>query len=107
MRFGWTRRYVPPQTGLVFFLMIRRPPRSTLFPYTTLFRSTARCLVADAKSTALPLPMGCKGGVNALRGAAVCRTFNERHRAVTLILYTRAGCHLCDDAKAAPERVTL
>src|ERR1039458_10594462 len=25
---------------LLFFLMIRRPPRSTLFPYTTLFRST-------------------------------------------------------------------
>src|SRR3712207_8779534 len=25
-----------------FFLMIRRPPRSTLFPYTTLFRSTIR-----------------------------------------------------------------
>src|SRR3712207_8928259 len=26
---------------LFFFLMIRRPPRSTLFPYTTLFRSEA------------------------------------------------------------------
>src|SRR3712207_7652797 len=26
-------------TILFFFLMIRRPPRSTLFPYTTLFRS--------------------------------------------------------------------
>src|SRR2546426_4099569 len=26
---------------LFFFLMIRRPPRSTLFPYTTLFRSQA------------------------------------------------------------------
>src|SRR2546421_6261964 len=25
-----------------FFLMIRRPPRSTLFPYTTLFRSPSR-----------------------------------------------------------------
>src|SRR3712207_9436034 len=25
---------------MFFFLMIRRPPRSTLFPYTTLFRST-------------------------------------------------------------------
>src|SRR5258705_14001203 len=25
-----------------FFLMIRRPPRSTLFPYTTLFRSVVR-----------------------------------------------------------------
>src|SRR5256885_11865048 len=27
---------------LFFFLMIRRPPRSTLFPYTTLFRSHPR-----------------------------------------------------------------
>src|ERR1022692_1727926 len=27
------------QAALPFFLMIRRPPRSTLFPYTTLFRS--------------------------------------------------------------------
>src|SRR2546429_4377192 len=26
-----------------FFLMIRRPPRSTLFPYTTLFRSPGHC----------------------------------------------------------------
>src|SRR3712207_1456711 len=26
---------------MYFFLMIRRPPRSTLFPYTTLFRSNA------------------------------------------------------------------
>src|SRR2546430_7770074 len=26
----------------IFFLMIRRPPRSTLFPYTTLFRSAHR-----------------------------------------------------------------
>src|SRR5258708_36424570 len=26
---------------IFFFLMIRRPPRSTLFPYTTLFRSNA------------------------------------------------------------------
>src|SRR3712207_8123253 len=29
--------------GMFFFLMIRRPPRSTLFPYTTLFRSGAGC----------------------------------------------------------------
>src|SRR5690554_7618684 len=28
-----------PHLVLFFFLMIRRPPRSTLFPYTTLFRS--------------------------------------------------------------------
>src|SRR2546422_8956804 len=29
-------------TFFFFFLMIRRPPRSTLFPYTTLFRSLER-----------------------------------------------------------------
>src|SRR3712207_8625105 len=32
---------LPECVGLFFFLMIRRPPRSTLFPYTTLFRSVA------------------------------------------------------------------
>src|SRR5436309_6797099 len=30
----------PLLSSFFFFLMIRRPPRSTLFPYTTLFRST-------------------------------------------------------------------
>src|SRR5258708_26442232 len=34
-----------------FFLMIRRPPRSTLFPYTTLFRSLQRFV-------ALSFPLG-------------------------------------------------
>src|SRR3712207_7504663 len=33
----WVVRCVSP--AVLFFLMIRRPPRSTLFPYTTLFRS--------------------------------------------------------------------
>src|SRR5262249_61633153 len=32
-----TAHFLPPVP--LFFLMIRRPPRSTLFPYTTLFRS--------------------------------------------------------------------
>src|SRR5260370_13783351 len=36
-----------------FFLMIRRPPRSTLFPYTTLFRSSC-CLSVSATSIASP-----------------------------------------------------
>src|SRR5260370_15504066 len=41
----------PLRTALIqhqppfFFLMIRRPPRSTLFPYTTLFRSPDRRVV--------------------------------------------------------------
>src|SRR2546422_2849032 len=47
---------------LFFFLMIRRPPRSTLFPYTTLFRSAP---LAGSKnrgsrfnSVVLPAPLG-------------------------------------------------
>src|SRR2546430_4395052 len=41
-----------------FFLMIRRPPRSTLFPYTTLFRSEPHRLAAR------PLrPVGCRDRV--------------------------------------------
>src|SRR2546426_9293284 len=35
---------------LFFFLMIRRPPRSTLFPYTTLFRSPSSPLIDSTVS---------------------------------------------------------
>src|SRR3989449_3280831 len=46
---------------LFFFLMIRRPPRSTLFPYTTLFRSRMIVLFdLSAKYGALPLGTGNK-----------------------------------------------
>src|SRR3712207_8702231 len=41
---------------LIFFLMIRRPPRSTLFPYTTLFRSRTRKPVAAPCATAISAP---------------------------------------------------
>src|SRR3712207_7940566 len=34
-------------TAELFFLMIRRPPRSTLFPYTTLFRSVGEQRAQD------------------------------------------------------------
>src|ERR1039457_7517628 len=42
----------------VFFLMIRRPPRSTLFPYTTLFRSVLDSTAGGAPETAI-LAGGC------------------------------------------------
>src|SRR5258708_24877119 len=40
-----------------FFLMIRRPPRSTLFPYTTLFRSKLKPLCRLKKYTVLHLKL--------------------------------------------------
>src|SRR2546429_6466691 len=44
-----------------FFLMIRRPPRSTLFPYTTLFRSDPLGLSYGSTSvTSLPTFLGAQ-----------------------------------------------
>src|SRR6267143_164556 len=46
---------------LIFFLMIRRPPRSTLFPYTTLFRSRTTILRRSARTRALAYRTACSG----------------------------------------------
>src|SRR2546425_8722326 len=55
-----------------FFLMIRRPPRSTLFPYTTLFRSHS----AGATATA---PRSVRGdGQTGVRGTALPKAFTVR-----------------------------
>src|SRR2546430_9252297 len=51
---------------MFFFLMIRRPPRSTLFPYTTLFRSERRsCGVEE-----LPAQAARRAGAAVHRGRA-------------------------------------
>src|SRR5256885_4944794 len=45
--------------------MIRRPPRSTLFPYTTLFRSVAPvCLMISSLMTCTVLGVSTSGAVN-------------------------------------------
>src|SRR5690349_23425810 len=44
-----------------FFLMIRRPPRSTLFPYTTLFRSPGREAEKPAGKSLVPWHRGLPG----------------------------------------------
>src|SRR5438874_2961207 len=40
---------------MIFFLMTLRPPRSTLFPYTTLFRSCSSALPANPRRRVSPL----------------------------------------------------
>src|SRR5207248_9527275 len=66
---GCTAATIPAASPvlLLFFLMTRPPPRSTLFPYTTLFRSTSP--EAPARSGAR-LPVGEDGaaGVEPERG---------------------------------------
>src|SRR3989442_12539668 len=64
------RRLTHLASTFFFFLMIRRPPRSTLFPYTTLFRSLeaavrrlilARAAPDPARSLPRPLPLEGQG----------------------------------------------
>src|SRR3712207_6894729 len=57
-----------------FFLMIRRPPRSTLFPYTTLFRSgvTVQGLPAAAQTSPVQT---CQLGDLTLESGAVIPNF--------------------------------
>src|SRR3712207_6913784 len=50
--------------------MIRRPPRSTLFPYTTLFRSRRR-LVRRPDRLPFPLSRGLDAGAPGILGATV------------------------------------
>src|SRR5947199_8546071 len=58
-------------TSFVFFLMLRRPPSSTLFPYTTLFRSNTSICAYKKGHTYVQLAATPKS----LRSAA-CSNFN-------------------------------
>src|SRR5438874_5042259 len=51
-----------PSGTFFFFLMLRRPPRSTLFPYTTLFRSYAQRRASPRKKPA------CRFAQSSIRG---------------------------------------
>src|SRR5690349_22206582 len=56
--------------------MIRRPPRSTLFPYTTLFRSRSGVVSSPARVVA---PMSVKGGSSSVTTRAPAPARSEEH----------------------------
>src|SRR5882724_10448078 len=68
-RYGWGISLRIQQFSVFFFLMIRRPPRSTLFPYTTLFRSRHRYYGDDPRRSC---------GRSPAQGAGGTRTCNAR-----------------------------
>src|SRR2546427_4405192 len=60
--------------------MIRRPPRSTLFPYTTLFRSSAPCIggsIDTATCSAIPSPSRSRVAPHQAPASAMVRS--EEH----------------------------
>src|ERR1039457_6429340 len=91
-----------------FFLMIRRPPRSTLFPYTTLFRSL--CHLERSLSCQEGSALRCDGGLG--YGGRVCIPDNGHHVRVHLGPYhlgglVGMGCapHLCVNLRDAIRRL--
>src|SRR3712207_8339096 len=65
----------------IFFLMIRRPPRSTLIPYTTLFRSAAAA--EEAPEGAAAAEEAPEGAESAAEGAAAAEEAPEAAAAPT------------------------
>src|SRR3712207_7118475 len=60
--------------------MIRRPPRSTLFPYTTLFRSVGAPPASRPRGTALPRDVSRRGPVLACRNNRSWSRFPQNPR---------------------------
>src|SRR3712207_7520388 len=76
--------------GDFFFLMIRRPPRSTLFPYTTLFRSTGGGLGQPSVPCGYVSTRGDQlGGEN--RQYAACRRALDQDRKSTRLNSSHAN----------------
>src|SRR5215208_7473578 len=71
-------------TLFFFFLMIRRPPRSTLFPYTTLFRSVRATgpWISPGSRGARPVTDRSEEHTSELqsRGHLVCRLLLEKKK---------------------------
>src|SRR6202453_1982016 len=93
----------PQESGDYFFLMIRRPPRSTLFPYTTLFRSYA---VAALGAILVPLFSGFASAAIASRLAdaeakaiIVADVTTRRGRALPLLAQVSAGLAHCPSVR--------
>src|SRR2546425_2734683 len=71
-----------------FFLMIRRPPRSTLFPYTTLFRS-----VIGNRGTIEINPRGTMGKDAAIFGLALWNAAPEEMASIHAAIGARSEEH--------------
>src|SRR5215211_8516572 len=76
-----------------FFLMIRRPPRSTLFPYTTLFRSPRPCMrhTMQAQPPSVTRSRRSEEHTSELQSHSdlVCRLLLEKKKQIRLIFIER------------------
>src|SRR3712207_7506021 len=65
---------------IFFFLMIRRPPRSTLFPYTTLFRSLTKVAYASGGGEAIDIALkSARHATKKRRIVSIVKARSEEH----------------------------
>src|SRR2546427_2392278 len=77
-----TQHLALPVRSAFFFLMIRRPPRSTLFPYTTLFRSgraRIRLAYSNLEGIRIVVPIATDERLVGHHGNASCARRSEEH----------------------------
>src|SRR5256885_14679615 len=74
---------------LFFFLMIRRPPRSTLFPYTTLFRSARTAVRKLSSNKAMETPSVAACGAAASAGSTDRKStrLNSSHLVISYAVF--------------------
>src|SRR3990170_6074598 len=78
--------------SVFFFLMIRRPPRSTLFPYTTLFRSpTSPRMLSRPAPVAVSRPSTGRPARNGRSEEHTSELQSPDHLVCPLLLETRGG----------------
>src|SRR5438132_7401013 len=70
---------MPCYLSSFFFLLLRRPPRSTLFPYTTLFRSRSRRCIRRVERVALEQGLSTSSGMRAKPFAELVLNRSEEH----------------------------
>src|SRR3712207_7184074 len=105
-----------------FFLMMRRPPRSTLFPYTTLFQSAGLLRAHQRRRDPRRPPGGRRPGARALRADGrseehtselqsrqylVCRLLLEKNNNLALYLTFSSTSFLVPFSLSIPPTSTL
>src|SRR3712207_7047092 len=81
--------------------MIRRPPRSTLFPYTTLFRSgPSSSSSSESELASEPVGASCFGGARGPLGVAGAHAVIRQQRTKSESRRTRSGPRRREDRKS-------
>src|SRR5256885_2783599 len=86
--------------------MIRRPPRSTLFPYTTLFRSHRSSMVSSCSDAQHFTPEPCNVARGTLVGARDRKStrLNSSHLVISYAVFCLKKKKKPDDSPAPPDR---